>query len=241
LGSHSFLKLLKQQKPILLVLNQNPEGREPSSRNLLEVYDSLIFISVASKLSGTNSTILQEVKKLDLSGKKVSVIDSRLNSGAEGLLVKRASDLLDEGFGHDEIVEEIEKIIPKTKIYVCLDTIEYAVLGGRVSNTVGKIGMKVGLRPIMTLDEAGGGATFAMALSRKGITRKIMKLIQKTIDTKGISAYSIVHANNLELANEYKNRLTKMTGKEPEFITEISSIIAINSGPGAVAVSITEQ
>ena len=209
--------------------------------NLLEMYDSLIFITVAGKLSGTNQTINQELKNLELRGKKVTIIDSRLNSGAQGLLVKAAADMLQMGFSHDELVKEIESQIPKTNIYVCLNTLEYAIRSGRVPNTVGKIGMKLGMRPIMTLDQSGNGAAFGVAFSQKSITRQIYRLVKKAKKTTGIKAYSIVHADNSLLAMEYKNELTKIIGKEPEFVTEISSIVAIHSGPGCVAVSITRE
>ena len=206
----------------------------------LENYESLIVIAVSSQLSGTCKAILKELKQLDSEGKQVTVIDSRLNSGAQGLLVKRAAELLDQGSSHDETVKEIEAFIPKTKIYVCLQTIEYAVLSGRISNTVGKVGMKIGLRPIMTLNAQGGGATFGLALSQKGITRKILRLVEKTLKNRGIDAYSIVHADNEPLALEYNEKLTRIIGKPPEFITEISSVVAIHSGPGCVAVCLTE-
>ncbi len=205
---------------------------------LIESYDSILFIAVSDKLSGTYKTVVREAKKIQGLGKKITVIDSRLNSGAQGLLVKMAADLLAIGKNHEEIVVELEKSIPRTKIYVCLDTLDYAVKGGRVSNTVGKIGKMIGLRPIMTLDEKGAGATFGAALSREGITRIILKMVKKTMREKGIDSYSIVHAENLELALEYKRKLIEIVGKEPEFISEISSIVAINSGIGAVAVCI---
>jgi len=198
----------------------------------LETYESLIVIAVSSRLSGTHNAILKELNQLDSEGKQVTVIDSRLNSGAQGLLVKRAAELLDQGLSHGETVREIEALISRTKIYVCLQTIEYAVLGGRISNTVGKIGMKIGLRPIMTLNTQGGGATFGMALSQKGITRKILRLVEKTVKNRGIEAYSIVHADNEALALEYGEKLKGIIGKPPEFITEISSVVAIHSGPG---------
>lgn len=152
--------------------------------------------------------------------------------------MKRAAELVARNKSHEEIVTALKETIPKTKIYVCLDTLDYAVRGGRVSNTVGRVGKMVGLRPIMTLDEKGAGATFSAALSKEGITRKILKLVEKTMATKGIDGYSIVHAENLELALEYQKKLVKIVGKEPEFIAEISSIIAINSGIGTVAVCI---
>jgi len=206
----------------------------------LETYESLVVITLSSRLSGTYNAMLKELKQLDTGGKEVTVIDSRLNSGAQGLLVKRAAELLDQGYSHTETVRKIESLIPKTKIYVCLQTIEYAVLGGRISNTVGKIGMKIGLRPIMTLNAQGGGATFGIALSQKGITRKILGLAKKIVKSRGIEAYSIVHADNEKLAAQYRDKLSEIVGKPPEFITEISSVVAIHSGPGCVAVCLME-
>lgn len=236
---------LNQLDALINDASEYPTSSQPEPQrvaNLLaelaESYDSILFIAVSEQLSGTFKTVSREAKKLQDLGKKITVIDSCLNSGAQGLLVKRAAELVARHKTHDEIVTALKEAIPKTKIYVCLDTLDYAVRGGRVSNTIGRIGKMVGLRPIMTLDEKGAGATFSAALSKEGITRKILKLVQKTMATKGIDGYSIVHAENLELALEYQKKLVKIVGKEPEFIAEISSIIAINSGIGTVAVCI---
>lgn len=236
---------LNQLDALINDATEYPTSSQPEPRrvaNLLaelaENYDSILFITVSDQLSGTFKTVSREAKKLEELGKKITVIDSRLNSGAQGLLVKKAAELVAGNKSHDEIVMALKEAIPKTKIYVCLDTLDYAVRGGRVSNTVGRVGKMVGLRPIMTLDEKGAGATFSAALSKEGITRKILKLVEKTMATTGIDGYSIVHAENLELALEYQKKLVKIVGKEPEFIAEISSIIAINSGIGTVAVCI---
>jgi dihydroxyacetone kinase-like predicted kinase len=90
----------------------------------LENYESLIVIAVSSQLSGTYNAIKKELKQLDCSGKKVTVIDSHLNSGAQGLVVKHAAELLDQGLTHEETVQALKTMIPKTKIYVCLETID---------------------------------------------------------------------------------------------------------------------
>ena len=239
---------LEQLFPAIEKAENYPTSSQPEPariramlESLMEVYDSLIVIAVSSNLSGTYQAIQQEAKKIQVEGKPITVIDSKLNSGAQGLMVKMAADFRKEGYSHSEIVERILGLIPQTKIYVCLDTIEYAVRGGRVSNTVGAIGMKLGLRPIMTLDGTGQGATFGMAFSRKGITKKILHLIEKTQKRDGIASYSIVHANNPELAEEYRLKLRDITGLEPAFLSEISSIVAINSGPGSIAVCFTKR
>ena len=206
----------------------------------LEQFDSLIVLSVADKLSGTCQSLRQAAKQLSTPEKRITVIDTRLNSGAQGLLVKLAADMLAKGHTHDEIVQAVEARIPRTHIYVCLNTLAYAVRGGRVPNTIGKLGMKLGMRPIMTLDKHGHGAAFGVAFSQAGSTRKILRLVRAAMRRSGIVVYSIVHGNNLPLANAYQEQLTRIIGKPPEFVTEISSAVALHAGPGTVAVCLTE-
>jgi len=206
-----------------------------------ERFDSLIVLSVADKLSGTYQAVLKAAQALSTPGKPITVVDTRLNSGAQGLLVKHAADMIEAGASQDEILTEIQSRIPRTKIYVCLNTLYYAARGGRVPNTVGQIGMKLKMRPIMTLDKTGHGAAFGVAFSQKGLTRKIMRLVRKTMQRGGIAAYSIVHGDNLPLAKAYAQELTRITGQPPEFISEISAAVAIHSGPGTVAVCVTAK
>ena len=217
-----------------------PKRVQEKLNYLLEHYKSIIIITVAEKLSGTFSVFKREADRLEKLGHRVTVIDSKLNSGAQGLLVKKAAELLKSGCNHEEIVKGVLECIPKIKIYVCLETIENAIRGGRVPNTIGRLGIAIGARPIMTLDANGKGSAFGVGFSKKGITKKILTLIRKTKKEKGIQSYSIVHAENIELANMYEDLLTDITGKKPEFVTNISAVTAIHSGPGSVAVSLME-
>ena len=206
---------------------------------LTEQFDSLIILSVSDRLSGTYQA-LKKAASVFSPEKKISLINTRLNSGAQGILVKAAAEMIEQGLGHDEIVSRVEAMIPRTKIYVCLNTLAYAVRGGRVPDTIGKIGIKLGLRPIMTLDQEGNGAAFGVAFSQAGLTKKIMNLVRTTMQKKGVADYSIVHGDNLPLAQEYVDEITRITGKAPAFIAEISSVVALHAGPGTVAVCLLE-
>ena len=224
-----------------------PTSAQPEPARILALltarlaqFDSLIVLSVASPLSGTYQAMAKAAGQLSTPEKPITVIDTRLNSGAQGLMVKLAADMVRQGQTHEQIVTAVQARIPRTRIYVCLNTLAYAVRGGRVPNTVGKIGMKLGMRPIMTLDRRGHGAAFGVAFSQAGLTRKILRLVRKAHQKNGIEAYSIVHGGNLPLAEAYRDQLTHITGQAPAFIAEISSAVALHAGPGTVAVCITE-
>lgn len=207
---------------------------------VLATYDSIIVISVAERLSGTYGVFKREAQRLEAQGAKITVIDSRLNSGAQGLVVKKAAEWLEAGLSHEEAADRIKALIPLAKIYVCLETLENAVRGGRVPNSVGRIGMALGARPIMTLNAEGQGSAFGCGFSLEGMTRRIFARLRRTQKEKGIDCYSIVHGNNPELARRYVELMRALTGREPEFIMEISAVTAIHSGPGCVAVSLVE-
>ena len=227
---------------------QHPTSSQPEPGRIAqflqwsaEHFESLIIITVSSKMSGTHVAIAQEAKRLQNQGKKITVLDSKLNSGAQGLIVKAAVEARARGLSHEEIVALVEERITKTKIYVCLNTLEFAAKGGRVPNSVGKIGNFLGMRPIMSIDAEGKGTVFGAAFSQKGITQKILKLVENAAKSGGVDEYCIVHANNLALALEYKTKMREIIGKDPAYISEISSVVAIHSGPGSVAVCLTKK
>jgi hypothetical protein len=205
-------------------------------KRLSEKFEEVLVITVAKKLSATHQILADEAKILNDMGRKVYVIDSLNNSATEGLLVKKAIDMHLAGEKTEDIVMAIEEAKKKTNILVCLNTFKYAMMSGRLPKVVGKIGNFIGMRPIMTLDKEGHGAAFGMAFSKKGITKKILKIVKKDMAEKGIESYALVHCLNQELLDEYEKKFTEVIGKAPAFMTEVSSAVAIHSGIGTVAI-----
>jgi DegV family protein with EDD domain len=203
---------------------------------LLLNYKNILVIAVSSNLSATHNVVKKEVEKLVDKGKNIRIIDTLTNSVAQGLLVQRAIELLEEG----KTIDEIEKIIneekQKSEILVCLETFKYATMSGRLPKAVGKIGMFFGIRPIMSIDKKGKGAAFGFGLSQKAITKKIVKHVKKDLAEKGIERYALIHCLNEPLLNEYIELFTDLIGKKPEFLANVSSATAIHSGKGSVAI-----
>lgn len=199
-------------------------------------FDEILIMTVASNLSATHNMIKEAAKPYIEKGMNIQIIDTLNNSVTEGLLVKKAIDLLNNNHSLEEVVQEIETMKHKTKILVCLNTFKYAMMGGRVPKVVGKIGNFFGMRPIMSLDENGKGAAFGFSFSKKGITKKIVNLIKQEMEQTGILSYGLVHCLNEELVEEYRTTFTELIGFGPEYITEVSSAVAIHSGIGTVAI-----
>lgn len=244
-------KLTATEKNLETILNHStiyPTSSQPDVKQiklklewLLSIYEHVVVITVAKALSGTYANFERAISELKLESNRVTLVDSKLNSGAQGLIVLEAAKMANRGEGLDRIISRMIDAIPKTSIYVSLDTFKYAVKSGRVPNTLGKVMMFLNAKPIMSLDREGKGTAFGLAFSRRSIDKKIIKLVKEIKEKEGISRYAIVHANNPELAERYQRAFETIIGHPPVIKTEISAITAIHAGIGAVAIAITRE
>jgi len=213
----------------------NPKTLENFFSFLTTYYKEIIVITVSKEMSGTYNAFIEAANKFKET--KISVINSKQNSGAEGLLVLRAAELIDQGLPFDEVVQMIEDLTAKSKILVSVKTLKYMVRSGRVSKTTGLIGKIANLKPIISIDEQGKGIIFDKGLSLKSANKKIEKHVQEMSDAYGIDTYAIVHANAEGRALDYAQKFERMTGKKPAYIMDISTIVAMNAGLGTVAIA----
>lgn len=199
-------------------------------------YDSIIIISVSSKLSGTHEAMVNASKELRESGYPIKVLDSKTNSAAQGLLVVQAARFADKGLTFDEIIEYLDDKIPKSEIYVALNTFRNALNSGRLPKIVGKIGIFFKLRPIISIDKEGNGSAFSVGFSKISLIDKILKLIKRKHEEEKITSYCIVHSGDMDSASKFALDVHRILGFEPEYICEISSVTALHAGENAVAI-----
>ncbi len=232
ISANTFYKLLKSADSF--------SSSQPSQKQierhldfLLDHYEHVIFITVSSQMSGTYNALVQYAKDHP----RVSVFDSKLNSGAEGLVVLQAAKLVEENKSVTEIVNELNEFAKKTKIYVSVKTLKYMVKQGRVSKLVGFAAKLMNLKPVVGIDENGKGEITRKAMSLRGNIRQIVKLIKQGT----ISQYAIVHSQADTRAADLTKKIKAITGMDPLYTMSISPIVAMNAGLGAVAVAVTYE
>jgi len=225
-----------------------PTSSQPSVKNaenllsfLSTYYNSVIALMVSSKISGTWNSVYQASQNLQDEGYKIDVIDSRLNSGAQGLLVQKAAELIESGLSHEEVIEKVQYLIPRVKIMVSVANFKYMVRSGRVSPLKGHLARILNLKPIVSLDKNGKGIAFAKAFSRKANFNKILTIIRENHHENPITRYCIVHSQVPELAKHYRQSLGTILQQEPQYIEEVSSVVAMASGKGAVGICIMSE
>ena len=207
--------------------------------HLASHYDSVIAIHLSDKLSGTFFSSQKAALKISGEfGKPISVINSRNLSGALGFILLRAAQAIETGYSHDEVVAMTEKWIENTRIFVSVRTLKYMVRGGRVSAAKGLIASILNINPIVSIDETGKAIVFDKAFNQKANMEKVMGHIRKISENNKIWNYIVLHANNIEAAEWFSEKMENLTSRKPVSVVNISPVIGANAGVGAASVAL---
>lgn len=68
--------------------------------------------------------------------------------------------------------------------------------------------------------------------------KKIVEKIRKMNEEQPLWNYSIVHAKNLERAVQYAQRLKQEIHRDPLYIMDISPVVGVHNGIGAVGIAL---
>ncbi len=202
---------------------------------LLKSYDNVLILTVSSKMSG----LYHQYKKIaeEFGDNRIYLVDTKLNSVAEGLVVYDALKMIKNQKPISEIIANLERTIDNTNILVSLKNLNRMVASGRLNSKVGKLLKWVNFLPIITINNDGKGVFFNFSFSENRNKDLIAKYLLKNIDK--IEHYSVVHCDCLDEATEYASKLESVLGYPPLYISDISSVIQNFSGSGSIAVGYT--
>lgn len=207
--------------------------------HLASHYDAIIAVHLTSQFSGTYLSSLKAAERIEKEfNKPIRVIDSKNLSGALGLLVLKAAQNIEAGNSFESIVKSLENDVSKAKIYVSVKDLKYMIKGGRVSKPAGFIANAFGINPVISMDKDGKSHLFGNTFSQRASLNKIYKHIEQTTKGKSIWNYILLHAHNPKGAKITEEKMIEITGLKPISVVDISPVIGMHAGNGAIAVSL---
>jgi DegV family protein with EDD domain len=246
--NHYLDKVTIQPEQFYSLLDESPDYPRSSQINektftslfshLVSYYDSVIAVHLSDKLSGTFFSSQKAAQAISREfGKTVTVLNSKSISGSLGLIILRLALAIEAGHTHDQIIASAERWIKEQSVLVSVRTLKFLVRGGRVSAVKGFLARILNVNPIVTIDDTGKAIVFDKAFSQKANMEKVMGHIKRRCREKTIWNYVVLHANNDAGAKWYSEKMKKLTGKEPVSVVNISPVIGVHVGTGAVAVA----
>ena len=200
-------------------------------------YDEVVALHVMATYSGT----YQSSKNIStMFEQQASVIDSHTLTGGLGLITLEAAKLARKGCSAKEIEEFILKARDNTFVVVAMDTLDFAVRGGRLPKSVGFIAKLLNIKPVLNFDTANNGHCdiVAKGFGVRHSERKLLTRIKQSIKGKTNPRFAITHVEAPEKAARLAAKIKKEFGADIEFELQASPVLGCYSGPGACAVSV---
>ena len=200
-------------------------------------YDTVLIITISTGLSGTHNMIrmlAEQYGKLEY-----HMVDTKnigIGAGQQAML---AAELLAKGEGLDSILAKLDTSIKQSRIYFCLDTLEYLAKGGRIGKVSALLGSLLKMRPVISCNADGIYETVAKV---RGSAQAISRAISLAATEAGKHlrfSIAVAHGSAVEEANKAMAELKRLLPQCVRFIrTDISPALSVHTGPGIVGITV---
>lgn len=194
-------------------------------------YDDIILTGIGSGFSSSYNS--SRIGTMDYPN--VHCIDSKNLSSGTGLLVLKMCKLRKEGKSAQEIVEEIERLVPLVRSQFAVNTLEFLHMGGRCSGASKLFGTMLRLKPIIKVVDGG------MVVAKKpiGFHKALNAMLDEVIrekDNIDLDHIMVTHSKADEDAQYLINELSKHFDKEIIMETHASGTISTHCGPRTIGI-----
>lgn len=234
LTKDQFFSLLKET-------GASPKTSQPSPAILMGLYEEAkaageeaLYITLAAALSGTYQSAVMICDDAD--SELCHVLNSCNATGGQRLQLEYAARLRDQGKNAAEIMEAVKGIQGKIVLYACIDTLEYLYRGGRISQTVYKLGTMAQVKPIIRVAEDGSIEVPAKAIGmRKGMDMLCKRIEQQKPSTE--HNFYVMYTADRTIGQALAEKVRAMGIEVPEErIIQVGAGIGSHIGPNACGI-----
>ena len=188
--------------------------------------------------AGLSPTIENANKAIEMVKEKYPDIDYRAIESTtttigEGMLVKLACKLRDEGKSRDEVLNIINEEKGHIQHFILVDDLMYLKRGGRIGGPSAIIGTILAIKPVIEFNKAGKLEIVRKEKGMKKALKSIVDEYEKFTKSKYFECL-IVHTDNEPVANTLADMIEEKYSFRPE-IRIMGPIIGAHIGPGGVA------
>lgn len=217
-----------------------PDGAQIADtfdRILADGYQKLLIITISSGLSGTFNML--RLASLDYPQLECALIDTKNIGIGAGCQAVYAADLIAEGYTFEEIKDRLERSVPQTHVYFCVNTLEYLMKGGRIGKITGIVGTALNLKPVISCNEDGVYYTVAKSRGRDKSLRRAVELVLNQAAACKRFQIGVAQAGAAEEAQTVVKMLReKLCADQKIFEGTISPTLTVHTGPGLLGIFI---
>jgi len=214
----------------------HPSTAAPSPGDFAKVYEEItretneiVSIHVTSKHSAICDSALVGKEIAEAKGAKIEVIDSRGITMWQGLVAIVAAHTAKAGCSLQQVTDKAHETINQLRALALLDTLRYAVKGGRLGKTIFAIESKLNVKPLITLHNGEVRPAGLTRTRAKGIDR-----LREFIASSIIDDLAIVHSTTSDDARTLADYARSLFPNIAPRISRLGPALGVHGGPGAL-------
>ena len=200
-------------------------------------YPDVLSINLTGTASGTLEAARSAASRTNAPG-RVHVIDTLNASVGQGLLAVFAAECALAGHSVEATIEAVTALIPQTRTYGLLESLDYAVRGGRIPPWAGTLTRLLRATPIIRTTPDGRVALSGMFFGKRRRARRFVRHVIRRVGTSIPLNVGIGYSTNPEDAETVKLELQqKLPNIRHISMAELGSALGVHGGPGLLIVA----
>ena len=233
-----FYALLRQADKLPTTSASSPDPYLEAYRKASQRAESILCLTEPSNFSAmvNSALVAKEMAKTALPNVVIEVLDCATAAAGQGLVALAAARAAASGKNLGEVMTTAQDIMYRVNLFATLDTLHYLVKGGRVPQAAALVNSLLKIKPIFTLNHAEAH-TVALPRTIPSAIKRMTKLMEKEV-VKGQRLHvAVMHADTLDKAVTFRNRIASQFDCAELFITEFTPVMGVHTGPGLLGVA----
>jgi DegV family protein with EDD domain len=223
---------------------QLPKTAAPPPGLLVEAYtrqlavaQTILSLHPSTDVSGTVHSA--EAAKELFPNADIRILDTRTIGGNLATMVKLAVEWAESGVEADEIMRRLQALIPRSRTYFLVATLEYLQKGGRIGGASALIGGVLQIKPLLELRN-GRTEPLEKIRTHNHAVERLKNLVVQHCPHPLEAQVCVMHADDLKEAQRLADDLQAALGLTQIPFYNLGAAITTHAGPGTLAVGVFE-
>ena len=193
-------------------------------------YDGVLCINLSSEVSATHQAAVAAARAV---GDRIPVrtVDSRSLTMGLGLMALDTAEMASGGATLDELVDRVTDLIPRSRVYGVVDTLEHLEKGGRIGGARALLGSLLSIKPVVTLVDG----RVEEESKQRTRARSLRYLADKAKDSPPISRLAVCNGAAPDI-DDLLGLLADVPVDHPLVVTDLGPVVGTHTGPGTIGV-----
>lgn len=223
----------------------HPSTAAPSPGDFAEAYEraaqeaeEVVSIHITRRHSATYDAALvgKETAEKKNKGCKIEVVDSKGVTMWQGLVAIAAAKAAEGGCNLQQVLAETHQAIKQLRALALLDTLRYAVKGGRLGKGILTVESLLHVKPFITLRDGQVRPAGVVRTRSKGIER-LRDFLKSALHVQDLA---IVHSTTPDEAHSLADYARSLFPNIVPQIARLGPALGVHGGPGALVTVVRE-